>query len=86
MKRPPGFLAARLARGLASVRGDASQNQFAKKLGISNASLNRIENQVQNVSLKTLEVLCRRLNCDIVDLFPPEHASSPQRSKSVLGS
>lgn len=78
MRRPPGFLTKRLARGLARFRGDASQNQFARKLGISNASLNRIENGVQNVSLKTLEILCRRLNCDIADLFPPE--GEPRRN------
>jgi transcriptional regulator with XRE-family HTH domain len=70
MKQAPGFLVRRLARGLARARGGVSQNQFAKKLGISNASLNRIENGVQNVSLATLERLCRRLRCDVVDLFP----------------
>ena len=53
-------------------RGYVSQNQFAKNLGTSNASLNRLEHWVQNVSLATLEKLCRRLNCDIGDLFPPE--------------
>ena len=72
MKKAPGFLARRLARGLATFRGEQSQNQFARKLGISNATLNRLENRVQNVSLKTLETLCRRLNCDLADLFPPE--------------
>jgi DNA-binding Xre family transcriptional regulator len=71
MKRSPGFLAERLARGLARFRGEESQNQFARRLGISNASLNRIENRVQNVSLRTIEVLCRRLKCDVADLFPP---------------
>lgn len=72
MGKPVGSLRKRLATGLARFRGDVSQNQFAKKLGISNASLNRLENCVQNVSLATLEKLCRRLNCDIGDLFPPE--------------
>jgi putative transcriptional regulator len=67
-----GFLHRRLARGLVRFRGTTSQNQFARKLGISNASLNRIENQVQNVSLSTLEKFCSHLNCDIVDLFPPD--------------
>ncbi len=67
-----GFLQKRLAKGLARFRGEESQNRFARKLGISNASLNRIENQRQNVSLDTLEKLCIHLNCDIVDLFPPE--------------
>jgi DNA-binding Xre family transcriptional regulator len=72
-----GFLARRLSKALARFRGEASQNQFARRLGISNASLNRLENQVQNISLKTLEQLCRALKCDVVDLFPPER---PHRS------
>lgn len=70
MKKQKGYLAKRLAKGLAKFRGEASQNQFAKKLGISNASLNRLENKIQNVSLSTIEKLCRNLDCDIKDLFP----------------
>lgn len=76
MKRQKGFLARRLAAALASVRGDESQNKFAKRLGVSNATLNRIENQVQNVSLETLEKLCLALRCDVNDLFPPEDPGS----------
>lgn len=72
MKRSASMLRRRLARGLARFRGGTSQNQFARTLGISNASLNRIENGVQNVSLATLETLCRRLNCDVADLFPAD--------------
>jgi len=72
MRKPAGFLRKRLARGLARFRGEMSQNQFARTLGISNASLNRIENGIQNVSLATIETLCRRLKCDIGDLFPPD--------------
>ncbi len=67
-----GALVRRLAKGLAQMRGNISQNKFARQIGISNASLNRIENQQQNVSLETLETLCMRLKCDITDLFPPE--------------
>ena len=72
MTRHPGFLARRLARGLAQLRGKESQNRFARKLGVSNATLNRIENQRQNVSLSILEKFCRNLKCDIADLFLPE--------------
>jgi transcriptional regulator with XRE-family HTH domain len=72
MEPRSGFLQRRLAQGLTQFRGETSQNQFARQLGISNASLNRIENQQQNVSLATLEKFCRALNCDIGDLFPPE--------------
>lgn len=71
-QRRKGFLARRLARGLARFRGERSQNQFAKELRISNATLNRIENEVQNVTIETLEKLCLALRCDVADLFPPE--------------
>jgi len=62
-------LAKRLGRRLVELRGDASQLQFAKRLGVSKSSLNRMELGEQNVSLKTLDTLCRRLKCDIGDLF-----------------
>lgn len=70
MKKSKGYLGKRLAKGLAQIRGEESQNQFAKKLGISNATLNRLENKVQNISLATIEKLCRNLDCDVADLFP----------------
>lgn len=64
-------LADRLAKRLRELRGDASQLQFSKKLGISNSSLNRIEMGEQNVALDTLDTLCARLKCDVADLFAP---------------
>ena len=72
MQRRKGFLRRRLARGLAAIRGDQSQNAFSRKAGVSGPTVNRIENQVQNVALDTLEKLCLRLNCDITDLFPDD--------------
>ena len=49
--------------------GETPQYLYAQKLGISKSSLNRIENEDQNVSLEMLEKLCRRLKCDVGDLF-----------------
>ena len=72
MRRQKGSLRRRLARGLVQIRGSQSQNQFSRKAGVSGPSINRIENEVQNVSLDTLEKLCMRLRCDIGELFPPE--------------
>lgn len=72
MRRQRGFLRRRLARGLVQLRGDQSQNEFSRRAGLSGATINRIENQVQNVSIESLEKLCRRLNCDLADLFPDE--------------
>jgi transcriptional regulator with XRE-family HTH domain len=65
-----GKLADRLAKRLRELRGDVPQNRFARRLGISKSSLNRMEIGDQNVSLKTLEKLCTRLKCDFADLFP----------------
>jgi transcriptional regulator with XRE-family HTH domain len=62
-------LAIRLGRRLRELRGDDPQLQFAKKLGISKSSLNRMELGEQNVSLKTLDTLCRRLKVDVGELF-----------------
>ncbi len=62
-------LADRLGKRLRDLRGEESQLAFAKKLGISKSSLNRMEIGEQNVSLKTLDTLCRRLKRDIGDLF-----------------
>ena len=62
-------LAKRLGNRLRELRDEESQLQFAKRLGISKSSLNRIEIGQQNVSLATLETLCKRLKCDVEDLF-----------------
>ncbi|MBI4584565.1 MAG: helix-turn-helix transcriptional regulator [Planctomycetes bacterium] len=64
-----GNLANRLAKKLRDLRGDLPQVQFARRLGISKSSLNRMEIGDQNVSLRTLERLCARLKCDVGDLF-----------------
>lgn len=45
------------------------QGTYARKLGISRPTLNRLENATQNTTLTTLEKICRSLKCDIGDLF-----------------
>ncbi len=64
-----GQLRNKLAKKIKSLRGDETQREFARKLGISKSSLHRIEMKEQNVGLDTLEEFCRRLKCDISDLF-----------------
>jgi DNA-binding Xre family transcriptional regulator len=46
---------------------------FARKLGISSSSLHRMEMGEQNVTLKTLEHLLKRLKCDVNDVFHAEN-------------
>lgn len=42
---------------------------MAKKLGVSQPTLNRLENASQNTTLSTLNRLCRALGCRIGELF-----------------
>lgn len=62
-------LAIRLGQRLRELRGEQSQRAFARKLGISKSTLNRMEMGEQNVTLDTLDVLCARLKCDVGSLF-----------------
>ena len=59
----------RLARKIRELRGDQTKMAFAKKLGIAESSLNRIEQGTQNVTLATLDRLCRRLKWDVNELL-----------------
>lgn len=58
-----------LGRFLRKKRGELTLPAYARRLGISSSSLHRMEMGEQNVTLKTLEQLLKRLNCRIVDVF-----------------
>ena len=58
-----------LARNIRELRGDKTQDAFARKLGISQATLARLESGVQNTTIKTLQQICKALRCDIGELF-----------------
>lgn len=60
-----------LANNLKARREDLglSQRNFARKLGISKSTLDRLENVAQNTTVKTLGVICKSLKCEIGDLF-----------------
>ena len=62
-------LSVKLATKLKTLRGNQTQGEFARKLGISRATLNRLESATQNTTLKTLEQLTKSLKCSIEDLF-----------------
>ena len=54
---------------LRQKRGDLTLPVYARKLGISPSSLHRMEMGEQNVTLKTLEQLLKRLNCRVAEVF-----------------
>ncbi len=64
-------LAGQLAEALRRRRRDAglTQVQAARRLGLSQPTLNRLESEGQNTTLKTLNQLCRALRCGIGTLF-----------------
>jgi DNA-binding Xre family transcriptional regulator len=61
----------RLAYYLRTRRGNEGQIAFARRLGVSQSTLQRLEMAQQNVGLDMLETICVRLHCEIGDLFPP---------------
>lgn len=62
-------LAMKLGAFLRKQRGDLTYAQFARKVGISDSTLQRLEMGQQNVTLKTLEHLMARLRCSVSELF-----------------
>jgi len=62
-------LADRLARNIRVLRGHQTQTAFARRLGISQATLARLENGAQNTTLSTLEQITKALRCDVGELF-----------------
>jgi DNA-binding Xre family transcriptional regulator len=62
-----------LGEFLRKRRGKMSYPAFARKLGVSSSSLHRMEMADQNVTLKTLEHLLKRLHCSAKDVFDIEN-------------
>ena len=62
-------LAKKLGKFLKKRRGNLTYAQFAKKLGLSDSTLHRMELGQQNVTLKSLERIIRRLRCRVTDVF-----------------
>lgn len=59
----------RLARNIRRLQGRQSQSVFAKRIGIGQASLNRILNKKPGVSLEMLETICGFLDIEVFELF-----------------
>jgi len=67
-------LAQKLAANLRARRGNKTQDEFARKLGISRATLSRLESAAQNTTISTLGQISKSLRCDVAELFvlPPK--------------
>ena len=58
-----------LAKNLKARRGSLTQEAFARKLGISRATLTRLESAALNTTIATMEQIAKALRCEIGDLF-----------------
>jgi len=67
----------RLAIFVRTQRGDMPQRRFARRIGVAQSTIMRIENQEQNVTLDTLEQLCKAFHVDIAGLFAEEANRRP---------
>jgi len=83
-------LRSRLAAFIRQRRGDMPQRAFARKMGVAQSTIMRIENEDQNVTLSTLEQLCKAFQVDIGDLFPAvgtiKHYPSPSKWRQPAAS
>jgi transcriptional regulator with XRE-family HTH domain len=62
-------LAQKLDAKLRARRGKRTQDEFARKLGVSRATLSRLESGSQNTTISTLEQISKSLRCDVGELF-----------------
>lgn len=67
---PRATLKEQLSHYLRNARGEMTYAQFARKTGISNSSLQRLERGEQNLTLTSLETLLRKLKVRLSDVFP----------------
>ncbi|HEY6154714.1 MAG TPA: helix-turn-helix transcriptional regulator [Candidatus Udaeobacter sp.] len=58
-----------LAEFLKKKRGDQTLQQFARKIGLSDSTLQRIEMMEQNVTIDTLQHIVNRLRCTVSEIF-----------------
>jgi transcriptional regulator with XRE-family HTH domain len=62
-----------------AAQGERSHRAFAKKLGISSGTLQRVKNSPQNVTLRTLERIAKALKTTPAELISNEKGKVRQR-------
>jgi len=90
------YLRKRLSSFIRTRRGSMTQREFARRVGVAQSTVMRIENEDQNVTLETLETLCDAFQVEIGELFPPlpaanrvshyaagRHSQLPERAAAI---
>ena len=63
--------------GYARSTRDMSQKELAKKLGLDQSDVSKIERGVSNISLKTLRKIADALDCNVVVKLEPKDPNDP---------
>jgi len=58
-----------LAKKIKALRGKSTQRDFADKIGISHATVNRMEQETENITIDTIQTICKKLKCKAGDLL-----------------
>jgi DNA-binding XRE family transcriptional regulator len=66
-------LSSQLAKNIRKRRGELSFRTFARRIGMSSRTIWRIENEEQNVTIKTLQHLMKVFRCNVEDLFKDDN-------------
>jgi transcriptional regulator with XRE-family HTH domain len=59
----------KLATFLKQQRGQTSYKDFSKKIGLNSSSIHRIEQGEQSITLRSLEMILKRLKLSVLDVF-----------------
>lgn len=68
-----------LAKNLKALRGERSQREFARQLGIRQPHLSRIEQAKENITVATIQKLTNRLRCSVGWLFSDDRGAPRKR-------
>ena len=68
----PRKLRTQLGAFLRKQRGDLTFAQFARRIGVSKSTLQRLEQGDQNITVDTLEHLLSKLSARISEVFPQD--------------
>lgn len=79
-------LAKNLARTLRQLRGDQTQRVFARRLGLDQATLNRMEQSRENITLRTIQKMCDHLRCTAGRLLDAEEKIDKSTGRKATGS
>ena len=64
------FLEKQLSDYLRECRGQRTFSEFSRKIGLPSSTLHRLEQWQQSITLRNLQLIMSRLNCQIHDIFP----------------